>query len=124
MDYILPPAPLINGLCVPMVTALDSTGKFDASSQEKLTAFLARGEAGAGAQALFTDGTSGEWHRCGLEIQRKATETVHYALSGGRGPSLWAGVSADSAGAVLGNIEYAIKIGANAVVLAPLAVQD
>jgi arabinose-5-phosphate isomerase len=107
-----------------MVTALDDKGGFDASSQEKLTAFLARGEAGAGAQALFTNGSSAEWRRCSLETQRKATETVRYALSGGRGPSLWAGVSAESAGTMLGNIEHALKVGAQAVVVAPLAVQD
>lgn len=124
MDYLLPPSPLITGLCVPMVTALDAQGNFDAASQEKLVAFLARGEAGAGAQALFSNGTSGEWHRLDLAVRLKVTETTHYALSGGRGPKLWAGVSAPSAGAVLQGLEHALKLGADAAVIAPLATAD
>lgn len=107
-----------------MITALDAQGRYDAASQEKLTAYLARGEAGGGAQALFTNGTTGEWHRLDAGLQRQVTETVHYALAGGRGPGLWAGVSADSAGGVLQNLEHALKLGAQAAVIAPLAVGD
>jgi arabinose-5-phosphate isomerase len=124
MDYLLPSAPLIHGLCVPAVCALDAKGGFDAASQEKLAAFLARGEAGAGAQALFSNGTTGEWSRLDAAVQRRVTETLHYALAGGRGPSLWAGVSAASAGALLQNLEHALKLGAQAAVVAPLAVAD
>jgi D-arabinose 5-phosphate isomerase GutQ/sugar/nucleoside kinase (ribokinase family)/dihydrodipicolinate synthase/N-acetylneuraminate lyase len=123
VDYTLPAPPLIKGLCVPMLTALDSQGRFDAASQEKLIARLLKGEAGAGAQALFSNGTSGEWHRLSADLGRQAAQTAQYALSGG-GPSHWVGCTAASAGGVLANIEHAIKIGASSVVVAPLAVED
>jgi D-arabinose 5-phosphate isomerase GutQ/dihydrodipicolinate synthase/N-acetylneuraminate lyase len=125
MDYSLPGAPLIHGLCVPMVTALDAQGRFDAASQERLVAFLARGENGAGgAQALFTNGTSGEWHHFDPGTRMAVTETVHYALSGGRGPRLWAGVNDCAAEGVVANLEHAVKLGASAAVIAPLAVEN
>lgn len=123
MDYILPPLPLVNGLCVPLVTALDSQGRFDPASQEKLTAFVAAGEFGGGALALFSNGTSGEWRSFELDVRLKVTETVRYAL-GGRGPVLWAGVNDVTAGGVLRGLEHALKIGAQAAVVAPLAVGD
>ncbi|HTB23250.1 MAG TPA: dihydrodipicolinate synthase family protein [bacterium] len=125
MDYVLPGAPLIHGLCVPMVTALDAQGRFDAASQERLVAFLARGENGSGgAQALFTNGTSGEWHHFEPGIRLAVTETAHYALSGGRGPRLWAGINDRAAEGVVANLEHAVKLGASAAVVAPLAVEN
>jgi arabinose-5-phosphate isomerase len=125
MDYLLPPAPLINGVCVPVVTALDEQGRFDPAGQERLVGFLVRGEHGSGgAQALFTNGTSGEWHHLAREVRLQVTETVHYALSGGRGPRLWAGVNDRAAGGVVANLEHAVKLGAAAAVVAPLAVED
>jgi len=94
MDYVLSPSPLIQASASPWSRPLDEQGRFDPASQERLVSFLARGEGGAGgAQALFTNGTSGEWQRLGAEVRLQVTETVHYALSGGRGPRLWAGVN-------------------------------
>ena len=124
MDYSLPNAPLIQGLSVPVITALDPQGRLDAPSQEKLAAFLAAGEAGAGAQALFTNGTTGEWNRLDGATRRQATEVTHYALAGGRGPRVWAGVSDPSAGGLLLGLEHALKLGVAAGVVAPLAVED
>jgi arabinose-5-phosphate isomerase len=124
VDYLLPASPLIQGLCVPLVTALDAKGQLDAVSQEKLLAFVSRGEAGAGAQAVFSNGTTGEWRRLPLALRLKSTEAVHYALSGGRGPKLWAGVNDAAAGGLLQGLEHALKLGAAAAVVAPLAVED
>lgn len=124
MDYLLPPSPLIQGLCVPVVTALDAQGAFDPASQERLADFLARGEAGAGAQGLLSNGTSGEWQRLDISVRRRCTEALRSALAGGPGPKLWAGVSAPSVGEVLQGLEHALKAGADAAVLAPLAVAD
>jgi len=108
-----------------MVTALDAQGRFDPAGQERLVSFLARGESGAGgAQALFTNGTSGEWQRLGADVRLQVTETAHYALSGGRGPRLWAGVNDRAAEGVVSNLEHAVKLGAAAAVVAPLAVED
>ncbi|MGH7442119.1 MAG: dihydrodipicolinate synthase family protein, partial [bacterium] len=123
MDYQLSPSPLIQGLCVPMVTALDEGGAFDAPGQERLTDFLVRGD-GGGAQALFSNGTSGEWTRLDPATRRRVSETVHYALSRGRGPRLWAGVSDRNARGITDNLEHALKLGAAAAVVAPLAVED
>jgi len=124
MDYLLPPAPLVHGLCVPLVTALDASGRFDPVGQERLADFATRGESGSGAQALFTNGTSGEWRQLDPALRRSVTETVHYALSGGRGPRLWAGVNDRTAGGVAANLEHALTLGAAAAVVAPLAVED
>jgi|GEM_PF-96069 arabinose-5-phosphate isomerase len=124
MDYLLPPSPLIQGLCVPLVTALDAKGQLDPASQERLLAFVSRGEAGAGAQAVFTNGTTGEWRRLPLAQRLKCTEAVHYALSGGRGPKLWAGVNDAAAGGVLQGLEHGLKLGVAAAVVAPLSVED
>ncbi|HTB34441.1 MAG TPA: dihydrodipicolinate synthase family protein, partial [bacterium] len=124
MDYTLPPSPLIQGLCVPLVAALDAKGVFDTASQEKLLAAVSRGETGAGAQAVFSNGSTGEWQRLDPGARRRVTEAVHYALAGGRGPRLWAGASDATAGGVLAALEHALKIGAHAGVVAPLAVQD
>ncbi|HXC64448.1 MAG TPA: hypothetical protein VNZ67_08820, partial [bacterium] len=124
MDYTLPPSPLIQGLCVPLVAALDAKGVFDGASQEKLLAYVSRGESGAGAQAVFSNGSTGEWRRLDPGARKRVTEAVHYALAGGRGPRLWAGASDATAGGVLAALEHALKIGAHAGVVAPLAVQD
>jgi arabinose-5-phosphate isomerase len=123
LDYTLASPPLIKGVCVPLLTALDAHGKFDAASQEKLIRFALEGEAGAGAQALFSGGTSGEWHCFSPELNRQAAQACHYALSGGRVP-LWMGCSAHHAGEVVANLELALKLGASAAVVAPLGVQD
>jgi arabinose-5-phosphate isomerase len=124
MDYLIPPAPLVQGLVVPMITALDAEGRFDPVSQERLVAYLAQGEAGAGALALFSNGTSGEWSRLDAAVRLKVTECAHYGLAGGRGPRLWAGINDKAAGVVVANLEHALKLGASAAVLAPLAVED
>lgn len=124
MDYLLPTSPLIQGLCVPLVTALDTKGQLDVPSQERLLAFVSRGEAGAGAQAVFTNGTSGEWRRLPLATRLKVTEAVHYALAGGRGPKLWAGVTDAAASGILQGLEHGLKLGVAAAVVAPLAVED
>ncbi len=122
MEYQIPPAPLIRGLCVPMVTALDGRGGFDAVSQERLVSRLAGEE--ARAPALFTNGTSGEWMGLDPDVRFRCTEAAHYALSGGRGPSLWAGVNDRTAAGVGRGLEHAMRIGAAAAVVAPLAVED
>ena len=124
MDYTLPSPPLIKGLCVPVLTPLDAQGKFDAVSQERLVAWAMQGEAGSGAQAVFSNGTSGEWHCLPPDINQQAARAVHDSLSGGRGPSFWMGCSAHSAGEVVGHLHLALKLGANAAVIAPLAVKD
>ena len=111
MDYTLAPPPLVKGLSIPLLTALDDKGRFDAASQEKLLRFALGGEAGAGAQALFSNGTSGEWHRLPTEVNHQVAQTIQYGLSGS-GVPLWMGSSAKSAAGVLGNLEHALKIGA------------
>lgn len=120
MDYTISASPLVQGLCVPLVAALDGNGRLDSASQEKLAAFVSQGEAGA----VFTNGTSGEWRRLDAGTRRRVTETVHFTFAGGRGPRLWAGINDISAGGVLSNLEHALGLGAAAAVVAPLAVED
>jgi arabinose-5-phosphate isomerase len=124
MDYALPHAPLAQGLCVPAVTALDASGGFDARSQERLTDFLARGERGGGAQAVWTNSAAGEGLALPAGTSIRVTEAVHYALTGGWGPRLWAGISDRSAAGFAANLEAALRLQVSAVVAAPQATAD
>ncbi len=123
-DYSLAAPPLIKGICVPLLTALDSKGRLDIPSQERLLARVVRGEAGLGAQAVFSNGTSGEWSRLSAAHTKASTEIARDALAGAGGLGLWAGCSAKTVAGVLANLEHAIKLGVSAAVIAPLAVED
>ncbi len=109
------------GLSVPVLTALKAGGEFDAASQEALVEWVC--QEGQGADMIFSGGTTGEWHRLPPALLRQANEACHFALPA-KGPGLWAGVTAHRLADSMENLEHALKLGAQAAVIAPLSIAD
>lgn len=105
---------LPRGLIVPLPTALDKNGKFDAPAQERLLHWVGQGRPAAIYSAPGFEGLS-------PELSRKANEAGHFAATG---REHWAGISALSVKELLNNLEHALKLGASAVVLNPLGCAD
>ncbi len=119
---------LVKGLSVPLLTALDAQGRLDGVSQRRLCAWA--WQDGHGADIFFPSGTSGEWNRLSPEDLRQVNEQCQEALRAlkpspsGQQPALWAGVTSSNSNDCLENIGHALRIGAQAAVLAPLSIQD
>lgn len=120
-----------SGLSVPLVTVLDAAGRPIESDQRALVRHVM--QRGRGADILFYMGTTGEWDRvsnavrqavirvCADEVARENRRL----LAQGRAPvASWAGVTAPSRAETLANLSCAIEAGADAAVLAPLAISD
>jgi D-arabinose 5-phosphate isomerase GutQ/sugar/nucleoside kinase (ribokinase family) len=105
---------LPRGLCIPLPTAIAQDGSFDAPSQERLLRFLAASKPAAILSAPSLENLA-------PELSRKANEAAHFAALG---PALAMGISAASVEGLLGNLEHAIKLGAQSLVLDPLACAD
>jgi dihydrodipicolinate synthase/N-acetylneuraminate lyase len=112
---------LIRGLSVPLLTALTPSGEVDRDSQEKLVAWVFQG--GAGANVLFSAGTTGEWNRLSPECVRKTNLICTAAANALKAP-LWAGITALKLSDTVENLQHAAQVGARAAVLAPLSIVD
>ena len=119
------------GLSIPCVTALDPDGRPHDEDQRRLVRFLIGG--GRGADVIFAMGTTGEWNRLSAawrqRVIRVCVEEVrkqNAALELGPGEAVetWVGVTAPTTAETLETIELALEVGADAAVLAPLAVGD
>jgi dihydrodipicolinate synthase/N-acetylneuraminate lyase len=119
------------GLSIPCVTALDPEGGVLQEDQRRLVRFLV--QSGRGADVIFAMGTTGEWKRVSqparLEVMRLVVEEVRKQAprlerAGQRPPEAWLGVTAPSAAQTLEALEHALDLGADAAVIAPLAIAE
>ncbi|MBM4385091.1 MAG: dihydrodipicolinate synthase family protein [Deltaproteobacteria bacterium] len=117
------------GLSVPVVTALSARGELIEADQRALVRFVI--QSGWGADIVFANGTTGEWDRVGPETGRRVVaicaEEVKKAsteLAEGERVECWAGVTAATRAETLASASAAIAAGADALVIAPLAIRD
>lgn len=117
------------GLSIPCVTVLDPDGGLLEEDQRRLVRFLI--QSGRGADVLFAMGTTGEWNRVDRPLRhavmRIAVEEVRKSDSVlSRRSQLpveaWVGVTGPSADETLESLEYSLELGADAAVIAPLAI--
>jgi len=146
MDYTLKP-----GLNVPVITVLDDSGRVIEDEQRRVIRHVVQN--GYGADVVFGAGTTGEWNRianaerqrimeievnevrrinleriadCG-ENSRPAIRNPQSSTSMGRNPQsveAWVGVNGSTRAEILDNLDAAIQLGADAAVIAPLAIED
>jgi dihydrodipicolinate synthase/N-acetylneuraminate lyase len=118
------------GLSIPCVTALGADGRILDEDQRRLVRFLI--QRGRGASIVFAMGTTGEWNRLGPAQRRHVIQLVveEVRKSGGEPASgsaeveAWVGVSAPTRRETLELVDFALEVGADAAVLAPLAIHD
>ena len=115
-----------NGLSVPLVTILDRSGEVIADEQRALVRYAI--QQGTGANILFAGGTTGEWNRLDNPQRQIVAQIVvdECRAATGRDTCVeaWVGITAHDTAATLANLEHAIGIGADAVVIAPLSIKD
>jgi dihydrodipicolinate synthase/N-acetylneuraminate lyase len=118
------------GLSIPVLTALDAQGRLLEEDQRRLVRYLI--QRGRGAGIVFAMGTTGEWNRVGPDVRKRVIQLCieevrkSEALPGGaqsEGVEAWAGVTAPDRDETLALIDFAIEAGADAAVLAPLAIR-
>jgi dihydrodipicolinate synthase/N-acetylneuraminate lyase len=119
------------GLSIPAITALDPEGNVLEEDQRRLVRWLVQG--GRGADVIFAMGTTGEWNRLAAPqrhrvIQVSVEETrkanARLAQSRERGAEVWVGITAPTRDETLETLELALAVGADAAVIAPLAIRD
>jgi dihydrodipicolinate synthase/N-acetylneuraminate lyase len=118
-----------SGLSVPVITALDARGALREEDQRAVVRHVI--QSGWGADIVFAAGTTGEWDRVPAELARRVVavcaEEVKKAnarLAEADRVECWAGITAQTRSETLANASAAIAAGADALVLAPLAVRD
>lgn len=114
------------GLSVPIVTILDRAGRVIPEEQRAAVRYAA--QSGDGADIIFAMGTTGEWNRLDNGQRQLATrvtvEECRRCSRGGDKIEAWAGITAHTGAETLANLEHAMDIGADAVVVAPLSIAD
>ncbi len=113
-----------------MLTIVDEEGSLLEEDQRAVVRHVVQD--GAGADIVFSAGTTGEWDKVDNETRqgviRVCAEEVaklNLQLASGEsgGVESWAGVTAPTAHETLANLEFAIECGVDAAVLAPLSIQ-
>jgi dihydrodipicolinate synthase/N-acetylneuraminate lyase len=123
------------GLNIPIVTVVDESGCVIAEDQRRVIRHvLQSGPGGLGGDVIFANGTTGEWNRLSnperqrlMEIavvEVKSDNRRSAADSGEIQPEIWLGVNGGSRAELLDNLDAAIQLGADAAVIAPLAIDD
>ena len=114
------------GLSVPIVTALDRDGRILEHDQRAIVRWAVQD--GAGANIIFAAGTTGEWDRLdNARRQRVAAIVVDECRRirvSGVGVEAWVGVTAHTRAETMENVRFALELGADAAVIAPLSVRD
>jgi len=114
-----------------MITVLDDAGRVIADEQRRVIRHVI--QSGFGADVIFGNGTTGEWNRLvNAERQRVIEITVDEVRNvnaelqsqGRGGVEAWVGVNGSTRAEVLSNLDAAIRLGADAAVIAPLAIED
>jgi len=121
-DYI--PRP---GLCVPIVTILDSRGRVLEDQQRAVVRYALQD--GVGADIIFAAGTTGEWDRIDKARSQAVARIAIEECRRARGScpkkiEAWAGITAHTRSDTLDNLKAALQAGADAVVVAPLSIKD
>jgi len=120
-DYV--PAP---GLSVPVVTILDPAGNVLEDEQRAVVRWAV--QEGAGADIIFAAGTTGEWDRLDnprrQQIARVVTDECRRIAAAGTVVEAWIGITARTRAETLENLDYAMELGAEAAVVAPLSIGD
>jgi dihydrodipicolinate synthase/N-acetylneuraminate lyase len=114
------------GLSVPVVTILDSAGNVLEEEQRAVVRWAVQD--GAGANIIFAAGTTGEWDRLDnprrQQIARIVTDECRRIAANGVAVEAWVGITAHSRAETLENLDYALDLGADAAVVAPLSIRD
>lgn len=114
------------GLSVPVVTILDSAGNVLEDEQRAVVRWVV--QEGAGANIIFAAGTTGEWDRLDnphrQQIARVVTDECRRIAAGGVAVEAWVGITAHTRAETLENLDYALELGAEAAVVAPLSIRD
>jgi dihydrodipicolinate synthase/N-acetylneuraminate lyase len=133
---------LKRGLNIPVITVLDETGRIIEEEQRRVLRHIVQD--GCGADIVFGVGTTGEWNRLSnaqrqrvMEIEVEEVRRINKELflnsqssaqTIGRNPQskveAWVGVNGNTRAEVLSNLDAAIQLGADAAVIAPLAIED
>ena len=115
------------GLSIPAVTALDPEGNLLEEDQRRLVRFLVQD--GRGADVVFVMGTTGEWNRVTSSVRHRAIQVTAEEMQKfdservGR-VEAWVGITAGDLHDTLETLELALDVGADAAVIAPLAIPD
>lgn len=127
MNYVLK-----RGLNIPAITVLDDAGRVLAIEQRRVLRHIV--QHGYGADILFGVGTTGEWNRLAnverqrvMEIEVDEVRQINAELrERGRTQTVeaWVGVNGTTRAEILANLDAAIQLGADAAVIAPLAIED
>ena len=114
------------GLSIPIVTVFDANGRILEDEQRAVVRFCIQD--GRGADILFAVGTNGEWDR--IDNPRRQ-QTSHIIVDECRRSSTkdhrveaWIGITAHTTAETLENLEYALTLDADAVVISPLSIRD
>ena len=124
------------GLNVPTVTIVDESGQVLADEQRQVIRHVI--QQGSGADVIFGNGTTGEWNRLPnaerlrlIEITIDEVAKANAAISNRTSQiehpkpvEAWIGVNGSTRAEVLTNFDAAIQLGADAAVIAPLAITD
>ena len=127
---------LRSGLNVPAVTIVDEAGRVIEKEQRRVFRHLV--QTGRGADVIFGVGTTGEWNRLTnserlrvMEIQVDEVRQINAELTNSQLPTpnsqpveSWLGVNGKTRAEILENLDAAIQLGADAAVIAPLAIED
>jgi dihydrodipicolinate synthase/N-acetylneuraminate lyase len=127
---------LKRGLNVPAITVIDEDGRVVASEQRRLFRHLA--QSGYGADEIFGVGTTGEWNRLSnaerqrvMEIEVEEVRHINAEITNHQPPTTnhqpveaWVGLNGKTRAEILKNLDAAIQLGADAAVIAPLAIED
>ncbi len=114
------------GLSIPLVTVLDREGRVAEAEQRALVRFAIQD--GAGADILFAAGTTGEWDRMDnsgrQEVSRIVLEECRQCSPTERPVEVWIGITAHTRAETLDNLTNAVRLRADAAVIAPLSIRD
>ena len=119
------------GLSIPVVTVLDGAGRIIEDQQRAVVRFCIQD--GRGADILFAVGTNGEWDRIDNPRRQEASRIIvdecRRTSPQDHRPKdhrveAWIGVTAHTTADTLENLEYALTLDADAVVISPLSITD
>ncbi len=121
------------GLNVPVVTVLDEAGRVIEDQQRRVIRHAVQN--GFGANVIFGVGTTGEWNRItnserqrAMQIEIDEVRRINSSLithhSSLLPVEIWVGINGHTRAEILANLDAAIQLGADAAVIAPLAIED
>ncbi len=114
------------GLSIPIITVLDREGRVLADEQRAAIHFAV--QQGRGADIIFAAGTNGEWNRLDNPRRQRvfelAVEECRRITASGTPVEAWLGITGHTRAETLENLERAIELGGDALVVAPLSITD